>query len=172
MTGPKFSSTSLLAGFPVAGALMLLFDPACISARALPPDACSLLTPSQLQQVLGQPFELSDRSLAPPAAPGQPPGRECDYTTHLGASRKVVFIAFVDASADQAREMYDKLTLWLTHKAQLSGIGDAAYVDDNHAIHVLKGTVRYYLNIVPFGEATLARQEQLCDLARLVAAQI
>jgi hypothetical protein len=142
------------------------------SAKALPPDACSLLTPTQLQRILSQPFELSDRSLAPAAAPGEPTGRECDYAAQKGGSRKVVFIAFVDGSSVQARATYDKLSLWLSPKAKVAGTWDVAYMDDNHAIHVLKGKVRYYINIVPFGTANSEKDKKLKDLAECVAEQI
>jgi hypothetical protein len=154
--------------------LTLVFFLASISdsAKVLPPDACSLLTPTQLEKILGQPFELSDRTLAPATAQGQPAGRECDYTAQKGGSRKVVLIAFVDGSAAQAREIYDKLSLWLSPKSKVAGTWDVAYMDDNHAIHVLKGKVRYYINIVPFGSANSEKEKKLKDLAGCVAEQI
>ena len=168
----KFSTSSRL---PIALAWLatgLFLAAASLNAKTFPPDTCSLLTPGQLERVLGQPFELSDRSLAPASHPGQPPGRECDYTAQKGATRKVVFIAFVDASAAQARETYDKLTSWLATKSRLSGLWDEAYLDDNHAIHVLKGKVRYYISIVPFGAVTSEKEKQLRDLAAIIAAQV
>jgi hypothetical protein len=172
MRAKSFSANLQLALGLALSAPVLLLSPLSLKARSFPPDACSLLTPVQLERVLGQPFELSDRSLAPTSHPGQPPGRECDYTAQKGATRKVVFIAFVDASAAQARETYDKLTSWMAPKSKLPGLWDAAYVDDNHAIHVLKGKVRYYITIVPFGTATPEREKQLRDLADCVAARI
>jgi hypothetical protein len=168
----KFSTKSRLAVLLPVLALVFFLASISDSAKALPPDACSLLTPTELERVLGQPFELSDRSLAPASAPGQPGGRECDYTAQKGVSRKVVLIAFVDGSAAQARETYDKLSLWLSPKAKVAGTWDVAYMDDNHAIHVLKGKVRYYVNIVPFGSANSEKEKKLKDLAGCVAEQI
>ncbi len=167
-----FSTKSRLAVVLTVLALVFFFASVSESTKAVPPDACSLLTPTQLERILGQPFELSDRSLAPASAPGQPAGRECDYTAQKGVTRKVILIAFVDGTAAQARETYDNLSLWLSPKAKVAGTWDVAYMDDNHAIHVLKGKVRYYINIVPFGTANSEKEKQLKDLAGCVAEQI
>lgn len=168
----KFSAKSRLAVLLTVFALVFLLSSVPSTAKAMPPDVCSLLTPTQLERILGQPFELSERSLAPASAPGQPAGRECDYAAQKGASRKVVLITFVDGSAARARETYDKLSLWLSPKAKVAGTWDVAYMDDNHAIHVLKGKVRYYINIVPFGTANSEKEKKLKDLAGYVAQQI
>ena len=160
-----FLALALLAALPFLAA-------ASHPTRRSPPDVCSLLTPTQLERVLGQPFQLSGRSLAPASSPGEPAGQECDYTTQRGVTRKVVFIAFIHPSSAQARETYDELSRWLTPKVKIAGLGDGAYVDDNHAIHVVKGKVRYYISIVPLDVITSENGKQLRDLAALIAAQV
>lgn len=151
----------------------LLFFPFWSSAAGnLPPDTCSLLTSSQLERILGQPFELCERSLAPASHRGELPGRECDFSAQKGSSRKVVLIVFVDSSAEEARKTYDALTMWLAPKSRPEGVGDAAFIDDNHAIHVLKGRVRYYINILPSDAKISMKEKMLTLLAALVAAQV
>lgn len=152
-------------------ALMLLPSPSCI-AEILPPDTCSLLTSGHLERILGQPFDLYERSLAPASRRDQLPGRECDYATRKGAVRKVILIVFVDSSAEQARKTYDALTTWLAPKSKPAGVGDAAFIDDNRAIHVLKGRVRYYINIIPSDAKIFEKEKLLTQLAALVAAQV
>lgn len=139
-------------------------------AKTVPLDFCSLLSPGKLQEILGQPFGAPEKTTAPPTHQGQPSGWECDYQARTGLPRKVVFIAYADPSASQAKESFDKLSSWFTSRPR--GIGDSAYIDDNHAIHVMKGRVRYYLNIVPFGSVTAENEKHLRDLAVWVAMQI
>jgi hypothetical protein len=102
-----------------------------------------LLTAGQLEKILGQPFGGPQRSTAPAAYPGQLSRTECDYKTQKGLARKVVFIAYVDPSVAQAKATYEKLSMWFASRSRPADIGDSAYIDDNHAIHVLKGRVRY-----------------------------
>lgn len=169
MRFPK-SMTWLRCG--LAWAAFTLFPFRSCIAETLPPDTCSLLTSSHLERILGQPFELYERSLAPASRRDQLPGRECDYATRKGAVRKVVLIVFVDSSAEQARKTYDALTTWLAPKSKPAGVGDDAFIDDNCAIHVLKGRVRYYINIIPSETKVFEKEKLLTELAALVAAQV
>jgi hypothetical protein len=52
-----------------------------------------------------------------------------------------------------------------------SGIGNSAYMDKNHAIHVRKGSVRYFISVSSQDPGT-AKEKQAQDLAASVAAQI
>lgn len=137
-----------------------------------PADACSWLTPAQLEKTLGQHFAAPERSVAPPAYRGQASGTNCDYRAQQGASGEVVLIGYVDGSASEAKATFEKLSAFFGPTAKPSGIGDEAYVDANHAIHVLKGKVRYYISIRPSDADTTALEKQLRDLALAVAAQI
>ncbi|MGH9683721.1 MAG: hypothetical protein ACRD4S_08945 [Candidatus Acidiferrales bacterium] len=126
---------------------------------------CALLTPAQIQKILGQPFSAPAESKAPPAYGQQPWGSHCEYASQKGPNTKVVFIVYEDASAPVAKQTFDKLSMWFAPKSKPS-IGDSAYIDASHAIHVLKGKVRYYVSINP------ANEKQLNDLATLVAGRI
>ncbi len=142
---------------------------AMVSARlayaAPQADGCSLLTAAQIQKVLGQPFGKPTESKFPPAYGKQPWGSHCEYTSQKGPHVRVVFIVYVDVSASEAKQTFDRLSMWFAPKSK-PAIGDSAYMDASHAIHVLKGKVRYYISIHP------ANEKELKDLAASVAARI
>jgi hypothetical protein len=117
-----------------------------VMAKDPPPAICSLLAPSALEKVIGQPFGAAEKSTAPAAFAGQPSGTRCEYAAQKGAAIKVVFIAYVDPSAAQAKQTFEKMSLWYAPESR-PAIGDSAYVDAHHAIHVLKGRVRFYIGI-------------------------
>jgi hypothetical protein len=142
-----------------------------VACAAPPTDLCSLLAPSQLEKTLGQPFGTPQKSKAPPAYGAQPWGVHCEYTSQKGPDVMVDFIAYEDASASEAKQTFDKLSVWFAPKSK-PAIGDSAYIDASHAIHVLKGRVRYYISIDSGGTFTAAKEEQLKDLATSVAVRI
>jgi hypothetical protein len=135
-------------------------------------DTCDLLTADQLEQILGQPFEAPDRSIAPAAFAGEGAGTQCNYKMKSDHSRQVVFIEYIDASSVEARDAFERLSKWFPPTSQPFGVGDSAYMDDNRAIHVLQGRIRYYINIIPFGTASSEKTQQLRDLADWVAGQL
>ena len=126
---------------------------------------CSMLTPAEIQKVLAQPFGPPAETKAPPAYGKQPWGSHCEYTSQKGAKTQVTFIVYADASAPEAKQTFDRLSLWFAPKSK-PAIGDEAYIDSGHAIHVLKGKVRYYISTDP------ANEKQVQDLAISVAARI
>jgi hypothetical protein len=141
------------------------------AAKDLPSDICALLAPQQLQKTLGQPFGAAQKATAPPAYSGLNSGMNCQYTGQKGGSQEVIFIVYVDRSPAEAKQTFEKLSAWYPAISKPSGIGDSAYIDSSHALHVLKGTVRYYINVGPHASDT-ALDKQLQDLAASVAAQI
>lgn len=160
---------SLVCDLPVSVALALLlfaFHPNPASAKGLPSDVCSLLTTQQLQKTLGQSYGAAQKTTAPPAYRGQSAGTNCRYSDS-GGRHEVVLIVYVDGSADEAKQTFDKLSAWYPAASKPSGIGDSAYIDKSHAIHVLKGSVRYYIN-----GGSGASDKQVQDLANAVAAQL
>ncbi len=163
----------LLCDLPIALPLaffLLAFNANAASAKELPSDVCSLLGPQQLQKTLGQPFGAAQKTTAPPAYAGQQPGTNCHYTDQKGGREEVIFIVYVDRSPAEAKQTFDKLSAWYPATSKPSGIGDSAYIDSNHAIHVLKGSVRYFINVARgASDAALEKQEE--DLATSVAAQ-
>lgn len=135
------------------------------SYAAPPADNCALLTPAQIQKVLGQPFGAPGESKWPPAYGKQPWGTQCQYNSQKGPDTKVTFIVYFEQTAAVAKQTFDKLSMWFPAKSK-PAIGDSAYMDNSHAIHVLKGKVRYYISIDP------ANEKQAKDLAASIAARI
>ena len=163
----------LVYDLAVALALTLFlfaFYPNPAAAKDLPSDVCSLLTTQQLQKTLGQTFGAAQKASAPPAYRGQSAGTNCRYSDQ-GGRHEVVFIVYVDGSADEAKQTFDKLSLWYPASSKPSGIGDSAYIDESHAIHVLKGAVRYFIS-PGSGASDAVRDKQAQDLATAVAAQL
>ena len=183
MRVPKFPTRrgSLAAAAVVCGL--------CVTsalAKDPPSDLCSLLTPAQLQKTLNQPFGSADKSTAPSPFLGMPSGAHCEYPAQKGAAVKVVFIAYADPSDTQAKQTFDKLSMYYTPESK-PAVGDSAYMDAKGAIHVLKGRVRYYIGIEPVGTSKAApyvpwatpsgtnspeKTKVLTDLASAVAAQL
>lgn len=150
----------------IAAALAMLAGSNSLVAYAAPPaDLCSLLTPAQIQKVIGQPFGAAAESKWPPAYGKQPWGSHCEYTSQKGPNVTVTFIAYAESSADVAKQTFEKLSMWFPPKSKQT-IGDSAYIDSGGAIHVLKGKIRYYISMSP------ANEKQLKDLAESVAARI
>lgn len=145
---------------------LLVFRPNPAAAKDLPSDICSLLTPQQLQKTLGQTFGAAQKTAALPAYMGQPEGTNCRYSDS-GGHHEVILIVYVDRSSDEAKQTFDKLSAWYPATSKPTGIGDSAYVDKSHAIHVLKGSVRYFINA-----GSGASDTQVQALASAVAAQL
>jgi hypothetical protein len=115
---------------------------------------CALLPASQIEKVLGQPFNAPAESKFPPAFGDKPWGSNCQYSSKTGRTT-VVFIVYVDASPQEAKQTFDRLLMWFPATSKPSGIGDSAYIDRDGAIHVLKDKVRYFLSIDPKNEGQL-----------------
>jgi hypothetical protein len=126
---------------------------------------CSLLTPAQIQKVLGRPFSAPSVTPALPAFAKQAWGSNCRYSSQGGGHVIVGLIVYMDGSPAEAKQTFDKLSLWYPAKSK-PALGDSAYIDSDGAIHVLKGKVRYYISLNPQNE------KQLKDLAASVAARI
>lgn len=149
----------------LAAFLVFALCAAKMAKAALPADACSTLSASQIEKTLGQTFNAPDVSKWPPAFGKQPWGTKCEYNSKNTPEMDVTLILYVDASTSEAKQTFDKLSLWFPPKSK-EAIGDSAYLDGNHAIHVLKGNIRYYISISP------ANEKHAIDLASLIAARI
>lgn len=143
-----------------AAVLILVLSGAPSVLAAPPADPCSLLPASQLQKTLGQSFAEPEKTRAPAPYRGMSAGTQCHYTAQKGRD-EVVFIVYVDASASEAKQAFEKLSTWFPAKSKES-IGDMAYIDRSNAIHVLKDKVRYYISLDPVNE------KQLLELANSV----
>ena len=134
-----------------------------------PGNACSWLTPAELQKTLGQTFDAPQQSSVMPAFRGQTAGTQCEYKSPSGMD--VLLIAYTDRSADEAKTTFGTMAAADKAIAKPGGVGDDAYVDKEHAIHVLKGKVRYYIEVAT-GVIGGDKQALAIDLAKIVAAQV
>ncbi len=147
-----------------------------LAAKELPSDVCTLLPAAQLEKVLQETYDPPMKSTAPAAFRGGASGTECNYKndsyrTGQGLPRKVVFIVYVDASPAIAKDTFNKLNAVFGPSTPVPGIGDAAYRDSGYALHVVKGKVRYYINMIPMETYTPEKEKQLKDLVKWVAEQ-
>jgi hypothetical protein len=79
---------------------------------------------------------------------------------------------YLDPSTAVAKDTFAKLSAYFTPSTAVPGIGDSAYLDSSHAIHVQKGKVRFYININPVGTNTAQEEKQQKALAAWVAGQL
>ncbi|MBV8082510.1 MAG: hypothetical protein JO347_10190 [Candidatus Eremiobacteraeota bacterium] len=154
----RFFSTILLATV-----VALALAPAALSAKPVPSDRCTLLPASELQTVLGQSFGKPVETTAPSPFAGIPEGTDCTYT----GGDKVLFRIYVDPSSSVAQQTFARLEPFYPAKSKPPHLGDSAYIDTSQGIHVLKGSVRFYINAGPD-----AKDQQLIDLATSIAKQL
>jgi hypothetical protein len=134
------------------------------------PDPCSWLTPAQIQKAFGgASFAQPQRSTAVPAYSGQTPGTRCEYAGNGG--NNVELIVYIDHSPAEAQATFQKLSAFYPATSKPSGIGDAAYFDQQHAIHVLKGKTRFYINISS-SDPDATREKQARDFATSIVAKL
>lgn len=133
-----------------------------------PADLCSLLPAAEVSKTLGQSYDSPQKSVAPRPFANTAEGTDCNY---LAKGSKLWFRAYVDPSAAAAADLFARLGKFYAPQTPVTGLGDEAYFDGKHALHVRKGKVRYYLNLEPMDSAATV-ERQLKDLASRVAGQL
>ena len=73
-------------------------------------------------------------------------------------------------TAAQATDLHTRLKMFYGKDSTPANVGDEAYVDKSHSIHVRKGNVRYFLTIAHAD--TPGGQKQILALASLVAGEL
>lgn len=142
------------------------------SARASEPpaDLCSLLPAAEVSKILGQANDSPQKSVAPRPFANTNTGTDCNYLSKNGS--KLWFRAYVDPSPSAAADLFARLSKFYGPPTPVKGLGDEAYFDAAHAIHVRKGKVRFYINLSPMETFTPAKEKQIRDLATLVAGRL
>ena len=140
------------------------------SARAAEPpaDLCSLLPAAEVSKTLERAYDSPQKSVAPRPFPNTATGTDCNY--HAKGS-KLWFRAYVDPSPSAASELFAKLSKFYGRQTPITGLGDEAYFDEEHGLHVRKGKVRFYINLEPM-DFTPAIEKQLKDLASRVTGRL
>lgn len=133
-----------------------------------PADLCSLLPAAEVSKTLGRTYDSPQKSVAPRPYANTATGTDCNY---LAKGSKLWFRAYVDPSPSAAAVLFAKLSKFYGRQTPITGLGDEAYFDEQHGLHVRKGKVRFYLNLDPM-DFTPASEKQLKDLASRVAGQL
>jgi hypothetical protein len=151
----------------LVGAAVIVTAAISPSARAAtaPADPCSLLTATDVSKSMGMASVALEKTVAPRPYANTVEGTDCHYSPSNG-SGEVLFRIYFDPSATEATGLFAKLKLFYSPPTPVTGIGDEAYFDPRHGLHVRKGNVRFFLS---FGANT---DTQLKDLASMVAGQI
>ena len=149
---------------------LLVITCAVYSAGAAEPptDLCSLLPAAEVSKTLGRTYDGPQKSVAPRPFANTAEGTDCNY---LAKGSKLWFRAYVDPSPSAATELFARLSAFYGPQTPVNGLGDEAYFDGKHALHVRKGKVRYYLNLDPMN-FTPAIEKEIKDLASRVAGQL
>jgi hypothetical protein len=133
-----------------------------------PADLCALLPAPEVSKTLGKTYDSPEKSVAPRPYANTATGTDCNYPAK---GSKLWFRAYVDPSPSAATELFAKLGKFYSPQTPVAGLGDEAYFDPQHALHVRKGKVRFYLNLDPVDSAPTV-EKQLKDLASRVAGRL
>lgn len=153
-----------------AAMLVTLFVTPLACASAAPSDPCSLLPATQVSRALGRAYKAPQSSTAPRPYMNTVEGTDCSYSAN-GGGKDLLFRIYFDHSPSEATELHSRLKMFYSPPSPVSGVGDDAYFDPRHGLHVRKGNVRFYLDLGEHG-FTEANQQQLTQLASLVAGQL
>jgi hypothetical protein len=135
-----------------------------------PADRCALLPAADVSKTLGQAFDSPEKSVAPRPFANTASGTDCHYHSKSGGN--LMFRAYADPSPAVAADLFAKLHRFFGTGTPVKDLGDEAYFDEQHGLHIRKGKVRYFLGLDAPGDFTPAREKQLKDLATAVAARL
>jgi len=135
-----------------------------------PADLCSLLPAADVSKILLETYDSPKKSVAPRPFANTNTGTDCNYFSKNGS--KLWFRAYVDPSPAAATDLFARLRMFYGPPTPVKGVWDEAYLDSQHALHVRKGKVRFYINVSPLGTFNPAKQKQLTDLASAVAGRL
>lgn len=144
--------------------LLLITCTAQRASAAVPPaDLCSLVSTVVASKVLGATYSGPEKSVAPRPFPNTAQGTDCTYRS---SGHSLLFRIYVDATPQAATELFAKLKLYFgSGSTPVTNLGDEAYMDAHHGLHVRKGKVRFFLD----GRST---DQQLESLANGIAGQL
>jgi hypothetical protein len=140
---------------------------ACSSelSRAVEPpsDLCSLLPAATVSKTLKSTYDSPKITVAPRPFRNTNEGTDCKYGSGLNL---LLFRVYVDPSPSASTDLFARLKSYFGKEStEVSGVGDEAYLDKEHGLHVRKGKVRYFLD----GAGT---PKQKTDLAAGIAGQL
>jgi hypothetical protein len=146
----------------VAGVLATACMTPLVQAATAPADPCSLLSAAQVSSAMGKTYSAPEKTVAPRPYANSVQGTDCTYS---GAGGSLLFRIYFDPSAAAATDLFARLKMFYSPPTPVPGLGDEAYFDPRHGIHVRKGNVRFFLSA---GN----EEKPLTNLATQVAGQI
>jgi len=161
-----FRRSLLIAAFVLGIAVMA--QP--VRASGLPADPCSLLAAADVSSILGQTYNAPKESVAPRPFLNTVTGTDCNYESAAGG--KLWFRVYADPSPSAAKDLFARLEVFYSPPTPVSHLGDEAYFDPSHALHVRKGNVRFYINLSPMDTFSPAVEKELTNLAKHVAGEL
>lgn len=141
------------------------------SANEPPADLCSLLPAAEVTNTLGQSYTAPQKATAPRPYKNTAEGTDCHYPPKSRGAT-LWFRTYVDPSPAAATDLFAKLKIFYSPPTPVAGLGDEAYFDSRHGLHVRKGKVRFFLSFEGANSFTPANEKQLKDLAARVIAQL
>lgn len=144
--------------------LAVLAVTACVAQAATtePPDPCSLLSAAEVSRSMSGSYSPPRESVAPRPYANTVEGKDCLYHAMGG---ELLFRIYFDPSPDEATRLFAQLRMFYSPPRPVSGIGDEAYFDSRHGLHVRKGNVRYFVQ-------GSGGDDRLTDLAHAVAKKL
>ena len=125
-------------------------------------DLCSLLPVAVVNKTLGKTYDAPLKTVAPRPYANTAEGTDCTYQSKSG---NLLFRVYFDPSPAAAVDLFARLRNFFGKgSTPVVGVGDEAYLDAQHGLHVRKGKVRFFIS----GSAT---DKQLRDLASGVVGQ-
>jgi hypothetical protein len=113
-----------------------------------PADLCSLLPAAEVSKTLGHDFDAPEKTVAPRPFMNTNAGTDCRYKRSKDPRERTFFFRiYIDSSAAQAKDLFAQLTAFSGKAKSVDGLGDEAYFDKYHGLHVRKGKVRFYLTM-------------------------
>jgi hypothetical protein len=133
------------------------------TAADLPGDLCSLLPATVVNKMLKGAYSGPEKKVAPRPFRDTVEGTDCVYKS---GAETLLFRIYVDPSPEAAIGLFAKLKQYFGEgSTSVASMGDEAYVDKDHGLHVRKGKVRFFID----GGRT---DQQRKDLASGINAQL
>jgi hypothetical protein len=142
------------------------------SANEPPADLCSLLPAAEVSKTLGQPYDSPQKSVAPRPYANTAEGTDCHYAPKNNQASTLWFRTYVDPSPAAATDLFARLKIFYSPPTPVASLGDEAYFDPKHGLHVRKGKVRFFLSLENMKSFAPANEKQLKDLATRVTGQL
>ena len=144
-----------------------------LAAKELPPISARCCLPLNWRRCCKKPMTRRRRARLPRHSQVVPRGPNATIKTTVIEQEKAFPVRSFSLSMwthrpAVAKDNFNKLTTFFGPSTPLPGIGDAAYRDSGYAVHVVKGNVRYYINMIPI---ELPRKRKATERPRRVGSR-